>query len=110
MLHPVVGHISRLNPSFGGIWCRVGGCSPPWEKARSVLILLLVEYGIGYDQYCQCLGGCARRLNPSFGGIWYRVAGDYGQRNEHVFVLILLLVEYGVGYNKDNCYEQIVKS
>ena len=47
-LHCVV-KVQRLNPSFGGIWCRV--VLPDYQQTtRSyVLILLLVEYGVGSD-------------------------------------------------------------
>ncbi len=61
-----------------------------------VLILLLVEYGVGF-QCADAHGLHAESLNPSFGGIWFRVffevAGKYQDRR----VLILLFVEYGVG-------------
>ena len=36
-----------LNPSFGGIWCRVSLNNWKCVRLRRVLILLLVEYGVG---------------------------------------------------------------
>ena len=40
-----------LNPSFGGILCRVAGDYGQRNEHVFVLILLLVEYGVG----CKCL-------------------------------------------------------
>ena len=37
----------RLNPSFGGIWCRVVDNTAHTITLSAVLILLLVEYGVG---------------------------------------------------------------
>ena len=63
---------SCLNPSFSGIWSRIAESSRPGESVTDVLILLLLEYGLGL--YC-----------------WDSNQHDCNQ------VLILLLVEYGLG-------------
>ena len=63
---------ASLNPSFGGIWCRVTITTTVCGVKGLVLILLLVEYGIGFLS--------SKSINSS-----------------GVLVLILLLVEYGVG-------------
>ena len=61
----------------------------------TVLILLLVEYGLWH---C-CLWVFADPLlclNPSFSGIWPVALIRVGLNNRRHFVLILLLVEYGL--------------
>ena len=39
--------LSCLNPSFSGIWCRVIVDADYEQLLHGVLILLLVEYGVG---------------------------------------------------------------
>ena len=62
--------LNSLNPCFNGIWSRttyeLADC-----KGRAVLILVLMEYGLGlhplmFNQSCGC------GLNPCFNGIWSR--------------------------------------
>ena len=62
-----------LNPSFNGIWSRTAHlCRTYKVRGRWVLILLLMEYGLGpLKQLWQILKGAAS-LNPSFNGIWSR--------------------------------------
>ncbi len=61
---------------------------------RWVLILLLVEYGLGSLRNSQtCRGTC---LNPSFSGIWSGILYTHHYPTQNL-VLILLLVEYGLG-------------
>ena len=64
---------NSLNPSFNGIWSRTH-CSYSnwWNLPRTVLILLLMEYGLGRSI---SVGGSQQNvssLNPSFNGIWSR--------------------------------------
>ena len=62
-----------LNPSFSGIWSRIGYVEHV-VRSFHVLILLLVEYGLGLKKAHSCITAFT--------------------------VLILLLVEYGLGFDK----------
>ena len=37
----------RLNPCFNGIWSRTGPCIELFHTCKVVLILVLMEYGLG---------------------------------------------------------------
>ena len=39
--------VESLNPSFNGIWSRTQDAEIVWHSAYLVLILLLMEYGLG---------------------------------------------------------------
>ena len=62
--------VTSLNPCFNGIWSRTSQYIPNWI-IKGVLILVLMEYGLGQmalkDIELQPIG-----LNPCFNGIWSR--------------------------------------
>ena len=63
-----------------------------------VLILLLMEYGLGHTMGMVVFVMTLRCLNPSFNGIWSRtLVSAYPVNSEFFQVLILLLMEYGLG-------------
>ena len=62
---------SSLNPCFSGGWSRRGGLGRVFEAYKDVLILVLVEDGLGDMQNWEVRlynGG----LNPCFSGGWSR--------------------------------------
>ena len=68
---------------------------------NSVLILVLMEYGLGqYEMTAEAVIRL-RSLNPCFNGIWSRTSVLANLRLMLVLVLILVLMEYGLGLWKE---------
>ncbi len=84
-----------LNPCFNGIWSRTSLISTRWKRRPSVLILVLIEYGLGLMDY-QLNGTSCACLNPCFNGIWSRTQLQVDVQHRRS-VLILVLMEYGLG-------------
>ena len=60
-----------LNPCFNGIWSRTGNGELPSVSLDVVLILVLMEYGLGQASK-KALFFQTASLNPCFNGIWSR--------------------------------------
>ena len=107
-----------LNPCCRGIWPRcyqnaqlvlghvlilvvveygLGGFSPCSVCDRKVLILVVVEYGLG--ALLPWIGVIYLSLNPCCRGIWSRRIQKI--KLKVVVVLILVVVEYGLGAIND---------
>ena len=77
------------------------GLGPPIFSARmnrtsTVLILVLVDVGLGQRKMFTTALGSERRLNPCFSGCWSRtIPGTMLKSN--LRVLILVLVDVGLG-------------
>ena len=65
-------------------------------EAKKVLILIVVEYGLG-DPSLLGLIFTDASLNPYCSGIWSRRRGLFVDRIPRRKVLILIVVEYGLG-------------
>ena len=65
--------LRSLNPSFNGIWSRTVLRFDYKTRASLVLILLLMEYGLGLEAVESWWRPCSG-LNPSFNGIWSRTS------------------------------------
>ena len=63
---------TSLNPSFNGIWSRTTFAILAIVLGLIVLILLLMEYGLGLHSNSQLMMETFVCLNPSFNGIWSR--------------------------------------
>ena len=63
---------------------------------REVLILVLVDVGLGLEQLLNFLVTCVRRLNPCFSGCWSRTRLS-ARPVIRSMVLILVLVDVGLG-------------
>ena len=106
-------------PCFSGIWSRRAPHIEDWVAYCSVLILVLVEFGLGVrggkskswklNRLNPCFSGIWSRsaeqaeqsdwcygLNPCFSGIWSRSIKASKNSNDKI-VLILVLVEFGLG-------------
>ena len=89
--------ISSLNPCFSGRWSRSSPLNLTIMELYLVLILVLVEDGLGDDVINN---GVATEwsLNPCFSGRWSRRSTPLAPLWSHkVRVLILVLVEDGLG-------------
>ena len=110
-----------LNPCFSGCWSRTGVLKTMLMSRQRVLILVLVDVGLGlvYIQSPQlplsglnpCFSGCwsrtmvsgllrlfSSRLNPCFSGCWSRTClATTGSVIGATGVLILVLVDVGLG-------------
>ena len=77
------------------------------ECFSRVLILILMEYGLGQLTY-DIIRKRSKRLNPCFNGIWSRTFLSYVLHCIRQVVLILVLMEYGLGHFKSkkgtNCF------
>ncbi len=94
MVHSRMG----LNPCFNGIWSRTY-CDPSKRQLLPlVLILVLMEYGLGH-QGKWYKGWKIESLNPCFNGIWSRTKKKFFSKSAKKDVLILVLMEYGLGRN-----------
>ena len=63
---------SGLNPCFNGIWSRTGVCEHESRRLYRVLILVLMEYGLGRCTVVINTDEVNKGLNPCFNGIWSR--------------------------------------
>ena len=71
MIQTMILFSTSLNPCFGGRWSRSPGNWGPFNKILRVLILVLVEDGLGATKYKDIILE-KLRLNPCFGGRWSR--------------------------------------
>ena len=70
--------------------------NPPYFLTQKVLILVLVEDGLG-EMGCPMLKHPVLGLNPCFGGRWSRSKAQLAAAEAAAKVLILVLVEDGLG-------------
>ena len=70
------------------------------ERARRVLILVLMEYGLWRIQH-RLYGGGVMGLNPCSNGIW-SLTRYYSWSTSGRWVLILVLMEYGLWHLGEN--------
>ena len=63
----------------------------------SVLILIVVEYGLGEISIFMYIRKKLRSLNPYCSGIWSRSVSEEHPDSDCSCVLILIVVEYGLG-------------
>ena len=86
-----------LNPCFSGIWSRRMKKNLACFCSAAVLILVLVEFGLGVayvDGICNLLNNVLILVLVEFGlGVDKKTAYSYKTR----VVLILVLVEFGLG-------------
>ena len=66
-----------LNPCFNGIWSRTPKRSVRGDEGVDVLILVLMEYGLGPTGATVLLVLLQRSLNPCFNGIWSRTGSSF---------------------------------
>ena len=66
-------------------------------KSRSVLILIVVEYGLGVCLIALIVPRIWTGLNPYCSGIWSRSSTNRFGKYQYPQVLILIVVEYGLG-------------
>ena len=88
-------YITSLNPYCSGIWSR-SIAQKCWKLMyQNVLILIVVEYGLGeVDELPNGLTSAS--LNPYCSGIWSR-SRTLKRLMYQNLVLILIVVEYGLG-------------
>ncbi len=80
-----------LNPCCSGIWSETSYNEHIRNKSETVLILVVVEYGLRHkDTYVTTI----KCLNPCCSGIWSETKVTFPQLNP--LVLILVVVEYGL--------------
>ena len=100
--------VRRLNPCFNGRWSRTLCQENLTKEQFSVLILVLMEDGLGRVPPWPCGSGSC--LNPCFNGIWSRTlqlgCGVYPRSG----VLILVLMEYGLVHSNLVALSHVVKN
>ena len=89
----------RLNPCFSGCWSRTETVESIGAAVRFVLILVLVDVGLGPLVPALPPPCASASLNPCFSGCWSRTRPSLKLSNNNNKVLILVLVDVGLGHN-----------
>ena len=75
----------------------------------TVLILVLVDVGLGQDGRASVFTPFNRGLNPCFSGCWSRTPTHGGKLSVGAVVLILVLVDVGLGLGEFHRFFNVVE-